>query len=144
VRARSTRKVTLLLLVAAGAAGTAVAQGRPAQHTAVPKALVGCWSRHVPALPVGTSAGTWLIRIGANGSFAAYTPGSAKCGSASDFTSHVAVRAGRMTIGHVPICATNGTYAVTTGHGTLTLKKVSDASCAARAKLLAGTWRRKA
>jgi len=34
-----------------------------ASPRAVPQAMVGCWHRHVPALPVGTSAGVWLMKI---------------------------------------------------------------------------------
>jgi hypothetical protein len=132
--------VTCLALVAGlGAARTAA---QDTGSTTVPRPLVGCWSRHVPALPVGTAPGVWLIRIQSSGAFAAYTPGSTKCGSASDFTSRVSVSAGRLRIGHVPICATNGTYTVKAGATSLVLRAVSDRSCAARATLLTGTWRR--
>jgi hypothetical protein len=97
----------------------------------------------VPALPVGTPAGVWLIRIQTNGAFAAYPPGSTKCDAASDFTSSVSVSAGRLTIGHVPICASKGVYAVKPTGSAFVLRNVSDASCPARARLLVGTWKRK-
>jgi hypothetical protein len=97
----------------------------------------------VPALPVGTPPGVWLIRIQANGAFAAYTPGSTKCDAASDFTSNVSVSAGRLKIGHVPICASKGVYAVKPMGSAFVLRAVSDASCPVRARLLAGTWKRK-
>lgn len=98
------RRVRVMLLVFGLVAATSAAHGRAegTESLAVPRSLVGCWSRHVPALPVGTSAGVWLIRIQSGGAFAAYTPGSSKCNSASDFTSHVSVGGGRLTIGHVP------------------------------------------
>ena len=135
--------VTLIvfgLVVATSAAhGFAKSAGSPT----VPQSLVGCWSRHVPALPVGTSAGVWLIRIQSSGAFAAYTPGSTKCDTASDFTSHLSVRSGRLTIGHVPICATNGVYSVKPARNSFVLRTVSDKACSARIGLLAGTWKRK-
>jgi len=130
----------LVVVVASVAAAAGSAQG--VHSLSVPPSLVGCWSRHVPALPVGTPAGVWLIRIKSNGGFAAYTPGSTKCNAAWDFTSHVSVRAGRLTIGHVPICANNGVYTVKAAATSLKLQTVSDAGCPARAGLLAGTWKR--
>jgi hypothetical protein len=141
VHVRLLQVVFLLLVVAAAGAARGLATDE--HSTAVPKAMVGCWARHVPALPVGSAAGTWLIRIRSSGAFAAYTPGSAKCDAHWDFTSHVSVAGGRMTIGHVPICAANGTYTAKATAKTLALRSVSDPSCSPRATLLNGTWRRK-
>jgi hypothetical protein len=141
VRARFLQALFVLVLMAA--AGAAHGLANDTRSDAVPRALVGCWSRHVPALPVGTAAGTWLIRIQSNGAFAAYAPGTTKCGASKDFTSHVSVKRGRLTIGHVPICATNGVYSVKTAAKSFVLKAVSDPSCASRVGLLSGTWKRK-
>lgn len=136
-------RVTLLVAVLAAVIGAARSPASGTTSAAVPRSLVGCWSRHVPALPVGTAAGVWLVRIQPNGAFAAYTPGTAKCGATSDFTSHVSVSAGRLTIGHVPICASNGVYAVKPSTNSFVLRAVSDRSCSSRVGLLAGTWKRK-
>ena len=138
------RLIQALLLVAIVAAtGAALGLAQPNRPSAVPRSLVGCWSRHVPALSVGTSAGVWLVRIGSNGAFAAYTPGSTNCDTAWDFRSRVSVASGRLTIGHVPICASNGMYTLKAAHDSFTLRPVSDKACAARVGLLAGTWKRK-
>jgi hypothetical protein len=138
------RTIGVTLLVFGLGAATSAAHGfaRSAGSLTVPRSLVGCWSRHVPALPVGTSAGVWLIRIQSSGAFAAYTPGSTKCGTASDFTSHVSVSSGRLTVGHVPICATNGVYSVKPARNSFVLRTLSDRSCSVRVGLLAGTWKR--
>jgi hypothetical protein len=133
--------ISLLILIASAGAGPGLAEG--VGSSGVPRSLVGCWGRHVPALPVGTPPGVWLIRIQANGAFAAYTPGSTKCDAAPDFTSSVSVSAGRLKIGHVPICASRGVYTVKPAGTAFVLKTVSDASCPVRARLLAGTWKRK-
>jgi hypothetical protein len=134
---------TLLLVSIAAAIGAAHGLAQEESKLAVPHSVVGCWSKHVPALSVGTSAGVWLIRIKSNGAFAAYTPGSRKCDSYSDFTSHVSINSGRLTIGHVPICASNGVYALKASPKSFTLHTVADKACPARAALLAGIWKRK-
>jgi hypothetical protein len=141
VRSRVTR--VALLACAMVAAGATHGYAASPKSNAVPRSLVGCWSRHVPALPVGTAAGVWLIRIQSTGTFAAYAPGATRCGSTSDFTSRVRVSSGRLTIGHVPICATNGVYMVKAAGSSLALKAVSDRACSARVALLNGTWKRK-
>jgi hypothetical protein len=133
----------LLLASIAAAIGATHGLAQEESKQAVPRSIVGCWSRHVPALPVGTSAGVWLVRIKSNGAFAAYTPRSRKCDAYSDFTSHVSVNSGRLTIGHVPICASNGVYALKAGRTSFTLHTVADKGCPARASLLAGIWKRK-
>jgi hypothetical protein len=130
-----------VMLVAAVVAAAGAAQGAAAP-AAVPASLVGCWSRHVPALPIGTGPGVWLIRIKSNGAFAAYRPGSTKCDANADFTSHVSVKSGRLTIGHVPVCATDGVYTVKPAAKSFALKVVADKSCSNRTGLLAGTWKR--
>ena len=140
MRARALQSLLLVLLVA----GIGAANGRAtdSRSSSVPKSFVGCWARHVPSL-VGQPAGVWLVAIGANGAFAAYTPGSSRCGPQADFRSHVRVLAGRLTIGPVPICAGSGAYRATAGKASFTLRTVSDASCPSRAALLAGTWSRR-
>jgi hypothetical protein len=142
VRVRPGQVILLVFgLVAATSPAHGLAKG--AESPAVPRSLVGCWSRYVRALPVGTSAGVWSIRIQSSGAFAAYTPGSTKCDTPSDFTSHVSVRSGRLTIRHFPICATNGVYSVKVARNSFVLRAVSDRSCSARVGLLAGAWKRR-
>jgi hypothetical protein len=133
----------MLLAVAVAAALAADGVAESGRSSTVPRSLVGCWSRHVPALPVGTSAGLWLVRIKANGGFAAYTPGSKACDANWDLTSHVNVASGRLTIGHFPICPTNGAYALKLAKNSFTLRKLSDKACGARVTFLVGTWKRK-
>jgi fructose-1,6-bisphosphatase len=50
---------------------------------------------------------------------------------------------GRLTIGHVPISATNGVHTVKAAAKSFVLKAVADASCPSRVGLLSGTWKRK-
>ena len=110
--------------------------------TAVPAAMVGCWHRHVGALPVGTPAGTWLIGITRAGRLAAYTPGSRRCNAYFDFSTTISVSGKRLTIGKVPICPTKGTYSWKSATGTLTLRATADASCSPRPLLFNGVWKR--
>lgn len=119
--------------------GGAVARATGAK---VPQALVGCWHRHVGALPVGTPAGVWLIRISPGGKFAAYTPGSTKCNAYSDFTTSVSVAGNALKIGTVPVCGTRGVYAWKATRNTLTLRATDDKECAPRPMLLNGVWKR--
>jgi hypothetical protein len=49
---------------------------------------------------------------------------------------------GRLTIGHVPICATNGVYTAKTAATSFVLKAVRGI-CPSRVGLLSGTWKRK-
>lgn len=60
-----------------------------ASTRAVPKAMVGCWHRHAPALPVGTAAGVWLMKITSGGELLAFTPGTTSCGAEPDFTATI-------------------------------------------------------
>src|SRR5438552_15772134 len=76
----------------------------------LPRATVGCWHRHVPALPVGTSAGVWLMRISRNGDLLAFTPGTTSCSAEPDFTATVSVSGSHLTIGPLPLCAAKGVY----------------------------------
>ncbi len=108
----------------------------------VPKAMVGCWHRHVPALPVGTSAGVWLMKITSGGKLAAYTPGTTTCGDFSDFTAHISVAGSHLTIGSVPLCATKGAYTWKAAASTLTLAATADKSCSARTLLFTGVWKK--
>jgi len=109
----------------------------------VPRAMVGCWDRHVPALPVGTSAGVWLVKITSAGKLAAYTPGTTTCGAFPDFTAHISVAGSRLTIGSVPVCAAKGVYAWKAGADTLTLQATADKSCSPRVLLFTGMWKKK-
>lgn len=110
--------------------------------SAVPRTMVGCWHRHVPALPVGTSAGVWLMKITPAGKLVAYTPGTTGCGAYADFTATVSVAGSRLTIGSVPICATKGVYTWKATASTLTLHATADKSCSPRALLFTGVWKK--
>ena len=118
--------------------GVAFASTKP-----VPRALVGCWHRHVPALPVGTSAGVWLMKITSGGKLAAYTPGTTSCGAASDFTATISVSGSRLTIGSVPVCSRKGLYTWKARANALTLRAVADKSCLPRTLLFTGVWKEK-
>jgi hypothetical protein len=96
----------------------------------------------VGALPVGTSAGVWLLRITPAGKLAAYTPGSTKCNAYSDFTAVDSVTGNALTIGVVPVCGTKGVYAWKATQKTLTLRATADGQCAPRKLLFTGVWKR--
>jgi len=130
---------TLLIAAAVGLAGAAAAS----TTGTVPAAIVGCWSRHVGALPVGTGPGVWLVKITKAGRLAAYTPGSTKCDADSDFTATVSVAGSHLTIGPVPVCGTKGLYSWKASGNTLTLQAVAEKSCAPRRLLFTGVWRKK-
>lgn len=108
-----------------------------------PRAMVGCWQRHVGTLPTGTPAGVWLVKITRAGKLAAYTPGSKKCGADSDFTATVSAAGRRLTIGPVPLCPTKGRYIWKASAKTLTLRATADKSCVARSMLFTGVWKRR-
>jgi len=120
------------------------AQGTAASGRAqvIPQSLVGCWHRHVGALPVGTGPGVWAIKITRAGKLAAYTPGTTACNAYSDFTATVSVVRNVLTIGRVPICGTTGIYTWKASAKTLTLQAKTDQNCPSRAMLLTGVWRR--
>src|SRR5215831_15618933 len=80
--------VGVAIIAASLLAGGALA---PAATKAVPQALVGCWHHHAPALPVGTPAGVWLMKITRGGELSAFTPGTKNCGGEPDFTATVVV-----------------------------------------------------
>lgn len=137
---RSARATAALAIAAAVALAGTVAT---ASTNAVPASLVGCWHRHVPALPVGTPAGTWLMKLTSAGKLAAYTPGTTSCGAFPDFTAAVSVAGAKLTIGFVPICHTKGIYSWKASATALTLKATADKGCAARAALFSGVWKKK-
>jgi hypothetical protein len=112
-----------------------------ASATGVPKAMVGCWHRHAPALPVGTSAGTWLIQIRSGGRLLAFTPGTTSCGGAPDFMATISVAGSRLTIGQLPVCSTKGAYSWKAAAKALTLHATTD-SCASRKLLFTGVWKK--
>jgi hypothetical protein len=108
----------------------------------VPQQLVGCWKRHVGALPVGTPPGFWQIEISKAGRLDAYTPGT-RCGpAAGDFTASVSAVAKRLTIGSVPVCATRGVYSWKVSGNSLTLRALADRACSARVGLFVGIWKK--
>ena len=112
------------------------------ESAGVPQQLVGCWHRHVGALPVGTTAGVWSIQITRAGRLRAFTPGMTSCTGAGDFSASVSVAAGRLTIGHVPVCANNGVYSWKASGKRLTLRAVSETACPDRRGLFVGVWKR--
>lgn len=136
----------LLLMAALGSIAT-TARSQPAA-TAVtnahpmPKQLVGCWQRHVGALPVGTAPGIWEIEVSKTGRLDAYTPGSSCGPAAGDFTASVSVAANRFTIGAVPVCASKGVYSWRVSGRSLTLRALADKACPARLGLFAGIWKK--
>lgn len=143
------RIVWAVAIVLAAAAIVPVAGGLAAatkQH-AVPQGLVGCWHRHVPALPTGVPAGVWLIAIKRRGPLGAFLPGSTSCtASYSDFTAPLSVVANRLTIGPTSnaICPSNGVYRWKLSGNSLTLAAVADKACGGiRVELFVGVWRRK-
>ena len=113
-----------------------------ASASVVPRTMVGCWHRHVPALPVGTPAGVWLMKITPAGKLVTYRPGTKSCGVYSDFTATVSVAGSRLTIGSVPICATKGVYTWKAAASRLTLHATSDKSCSPRVLLFTGVWKK--
>jgi hypothetical protein len=113
-----------------------------ASTSAVPPALVGCWHRHVPALPVGTSAGVWLMKITRGGELLAYTPGTTTCGAVPDFTATISVAGSHLTIGSVPVCTSKGVYTWKAVAKSLTLQAIAEKSCAPRRLLFTGVWKK--
>lgn len=110
-----------------------------ASATGVPKAMVGCWHRHAPALPVGTSAGVWLMKITSGGELLAFTPGTKSCSAEPDFTGTISVVGSRLSIGQLPVCSTKGAYTWKAATKALTLKATTD-SCPSRKLLFTGAW----
>jgi hypothetical protein len=131
----TTLTVTFAVMVVGG--------GASASSNAVPQSIVGCWKRHVPALPVGTSAGVWLVQITRAGRLNAYPPGTTNCGGSADFASTVTVAGSRFTIGKVPVCVLPGAYSWKATATTLTLHTTSDPSCSPRRILFSGVWTRR-
>jgi hypothetical protein len=123
-----------LVIVLNGAVASAATRG-------VPKAMVGCWSRHAPALPVGTSAGVWLMKITKGGELLAFTPGTKSCGAQPDFTGAISVAGRRLTIGQLPVCSTKGAYTWKAATKALTLKVTRD-RCPSRKLLFTGAWKK--
>ncbi len=113
-----------------------------ASTTAVPKAIVGCWHRHAPALPVGTAPGTWQIEVTRTGELRAYTPGmAAGCKLQPDFTGMISVAGRQLTIGPLPVCSAKGIFTWKAGARSLTLQATED-GCPSRKLLFSGMWRR--
>ena len=106
----------------------------------LPKAMVGCWDRHAPALPVGTSAGVWLMQI-KSGELLAFTPGTKSCSAQADFTGTLSVTGSHLTIGPLPVCPTKGVYTWKASAASLTLQASSD-KCASRKLLFTGVWKK--
>jgi hypothetical protein len=124
-------------------AGVGLPGGAASGSTSVvPRTMVGCWHRRVPALPVGTPAGVWLIKITPAGKLVTYRPGTKSCGVYSDFTATVSVAGSRLTIGSVPICPTKGVYTWKAAASGLTLHATADKSCSSRVLLFTGVWKK--
>jgi hypothetical protein len=107
----------------------------------VPRAMVGCWNRHAPALPVGTSAGVWLMKITRGDELLAFTPGTKSCSAQPDFTGTISVAGSRLTIGQLPVCPTKGAYTWKAATRALTLKATRD-NCPSRKLLFTGKWKK--
>ena len=103
--------------------------------------MVGCWHRHAPALPVGTSAGVRLMKITSDGELLAYTPGTKNCSAQPDFTGTISVAGSHLTIGQLPVCGTKGAYTWKAAMKVLTLKATTD-SCPSRRLLFTGAWKK--
>lgn len=131
----------MVLAAAAAVAFAVLVTGAVASASTmgVPKTMVGCWHRHAPALPVGTSAGLWLMKISSGGRLSAYPPGTTSCGPVPDFTGTISVAGSRLTIGPLPVCSTKGTYTWKAAAKALTLRATTD-SCPSRKLLFTGTW----
>jgi hypothetical protein len=123
------------ITVAIGVTGGAAS----ASTTALPRALVGCWHRHAPAVPGLSPAGVWLLQI-RSGELLAFTPGTTTCRGEADFTATISVAGRHLTIGAVPVCSTKGVYAWKTTAKTLTLKATADKACSPRRLLFTGVW----
>ena len=113
-----------------------------ASRTAVPRAMVGCWHRHAPALSVGTPAGVWLLKIESAGELLAFAPGAKSCAGEPDFTALISVSGTHLTIGSVPVCAAKGIYTWKRQGTALTLRTTADKSCSPRRLLFTGVWRK--
>ena len=126
----------LVIVVAAALLGREAS----ASTAAVPPGMVGCWHRHVPAVPGVMGAGIWLLKIRSSGELLAFTPGTTSCGSEPDFTATVSVTGSRLTIGSVPVCTPKGVYSWKVEGKALTLRARADKSCAPRRVLFTGVW----
>jgi hypothetical protein len=139
-------RLQVVKVVVAGAslfAATLLACGAvaSASGTTVPKSLVGCWHRRAPALPVGTAAGVWMMKITKSGELLAFTPGMTSCSEAPDFTGAISVAGGRLTIGPLPVCPARGTFTWKAAGRELTLEATRD-GCPSRKLLFSGAWKR--
>ena len=138
-RAQASRRSVVLVAAVALAVLLNVALAS-ASTTRVPKAMVRCWHRHAPALPVGVSAGVWLMKITSAGELLAYVPGTKSCAAAPDFTGMISVTGSRLTIGQLPICGMKATYTWKAAATALTLKAITD-ECPDRKLLFTGVWK---
>lgn len=138
-RAQASREGLVLAAAAVASAVLMTGAVASASTTRVPKTIVGCWHRHAPALPVGTSAGVWLMKITSGGKLLAYPPGTTSCGPVPDFTGTISVAGSRLTIGPLPVCSTQGAYTWKAGAKALTLRATID-SCPSRKLLFTGAW----
>jgi hypothetical protein len=140
-RARVSRAVAV-----AGACAVAailLPGGGPASASTkgVPHALLGCWHRRAPALPAGTPAGVWLIKISRAGQLFALRPGTTGCSADPDFTAAISVSGSHLVIGPVPgWSAATGVYLWKATANSLTLHAKTDPSVA-RKLLFSGVWK---
>jgi hypothetical protein len=141
-RRRTLASRAAIVASASAVVATMVLSGGPASASpqSLPREMVGCWHRHVPALPVGTSGGVWLLKIGQGGQLSAFRPGTTSCGAAPDFTTRISVSGSRLIVGSLTACTAKGVYAWNAAAETLALRAAAD-KCAARTLLLAGRWK---
>src|SRR5262245_42402487 len=126
---RPTVPTVVVVFVSALAIAVAVGGMASASTIGVPQAMVGCWHRHVPAVPGLTAAGIWHMKITRSGKLSTFVPGTTSCGRYADFSTSASVAGQRLTIGAVPVCGTNGVYSWHASATALTVKTVADAQC---------------
>ena len=116
--------------------------GVASAQAAAPSALVGTWTHTVTASAwskagaAGFPVGRWKIVVAADGVVNVYTPG----GTSPDFSTTFSARGTTLTVGAVPVCATNGRYRWSSSNRTLHLTPIADKSCGPRLALFTGAW----
>jgi hypothetical protein len=111
---------------------------------AVPSKLVGRWSRNITQADwkrygQGFPSGVWSFVVDRNGSVGVYYPHTTYV----DFRTEFAVSGARLTINAIPICPTKGRYLWKVAGRLLTIEKVADPQCSARAALFTGAWKKR-
>jgi hypothetical protein len=138
---RALAATIVLAALAMTTAGIALAS----RSGAVPKALVGCWTRHSATRVVLIPAGTWQLAITPNGRIAAFIPdtGGAGCQGAAHIRAGITVVGTNMTIKPtLPVCANPARYSWKVSGKSLTIKTVAD-DCTDRTEVFSHVWTRK-